>query len=393
MTFRFVLFTMLLPWVAVGQGLQDINYSYLYRTSGPFSFRTVPVRTSAGWIVHFELAVAAGFGPVNDYVIEWERRGNLRDKNGVDLQSDSTFSVRREASATGVAGTVLMPPGDVKGVLNAKVTSSSRKQVWNFPVQLRDNYPVDMTVVAGGKVLTRNYVQSGQSLKIEGAKSNEELIVSYYADEFPAAAPPFSEALARVSSTIDTDSVYRILSGSTVSFRDNGLYLVQRDTASGQGYAFRVYDDYPKYSKLENLVDPLTYVCTRQELDRLKNSRGEKRQFDRIILNMTGDAERARIFMRNYFRRVEEANELFASYKEGWKTDRGMVYIIFGPPEEVYRFEDREVWNYNNRNFKLNFSFVRSSTLFDPDNFVLVRQKKYMLTWYEVIDLWRNSRF
>lgn len=219
------------------------------------------------------------------------------------------------------------------------------------------------------------------------------LIVSYYTDEFPAAAPPFSEALARVPAVIRPDSIFRITSGQPQRLPATGLYLIQRDTASGKGVAFRVDDDYPKYTRLENLVDPLTYICTRQEIERLKNSRGDKRQFDRTILNITGNSERAKTFMRNYFRRVEEANDLFASYKEGWKTDRGMVYIILGRPAEVFRFEDREVWNYSDTHFRGTLSFVRSPTLFDPENYVLVRQKKYMTDWYQVIDYWRNARF
>lgn len=394
MKFRFFFYlAMLVPLVATSQALQDINYSYLYRTGSPFSFRTMPVRTSTGWLVHFELTLAAGSGPVNDYAVQWEQRVDLRDKDGVDVERDSLASVTRQASATGIVGIVHFPLSEENIFLNARIVSQQRKQVWYFGLVLRDNHPVDATVLTSGKALTRKYVASGESLKIENAGSNADFVISYYSDEFPPAAPPFSEALARVSSVMTTDSTMRINQGQPVSFDQNGLYLVQRDTGSVQGTAFRVYDDYPKYSKLENLVGPLTYVCTRQELERLKGARGEKRQFDRIILNMTGDTDRARNFMRNYFRRVEEANEFFASYKEGWKTDRGMVYIIFGAPDEVFKFEDREVWNYDNGNFKINFSFVRSPTLFDPDNFVLVRQKKYMLTWYEVIDLWRNSRF
>ena len=97
--------------------------------------------------------------------------------------------------------------------------------------------------------------------------------------------------------------------------------------------------------------------------------------------------------MRSYFRRVELANYYFTSYKEGWKTDRGMIYIIFGLPDEVFKFSDREVWNYNNASYKVTFNFAKSPTIFGPDNFVLIRQKKYQTTWYEVIDLWRNARF
>jgi hypothetical protein len=111
------------------------------------------------------------------------------------------------------------------------------------------------------------------------------------------------------------------------------------------------------------------------------------------VLSVTGDKERAKDLMKSYFRRVELANRYFTSYKEGWKTDRGMIYIIFGLPDEVYQFTDREVWNYKNSSYKISFDFVQSSTVFDPDNYVLIRQKKFQETWYEVIDLWRNARF
>ena len=129
------------------------------------------------------------------------------------------------------------------------------------------------------------------------------------------------------------------------------------------------------------------------EFDKVKAAKGDKKAFDRVILNITGNTERARNFMRNYFKRVEWANQFFTSYKEGWKTDRGMIFIIFGVPDEVYRFADREVWRYKNEEFKANFTFVKSSTIFDPDNYVLVRDKGVRETWYSVIDLWRNARF
>ena len=174
---------------------------------------------------------------------------------------------------------------------------------------------------------------------------------------------------------------------------ETGLYLFQKDTISTEGFAFRVEEDYPRLAKIESLADPLIYVCTKQEFDRIKTAKGDKKAFDRVILGITGDTERAKNFMRNYFRKVELANEFFTSYKEGWKTDRGMIYIIFGLPDQVFRFTDREVWSYKNNTYKISFDFVKSSTLFDPENFVLVRDKKFQETWYEVIDLWRNARF
>ncbi len=38
-----------------------------------------------------------------------------------------------------------------------------------------------------------------------------------------------------------------------------------------------------------------------------------------------------------HYRRIAFTNERFASGKPGWETDRGRVYITFGPPDEIER--------------------------------------------------------
>ncbi len=40
-------------------------------------------------------------------------------------------------------------------------------------------------------------------------------------------------------------------------------------------------------------------------------------------------------FKQEHYRRVAYANEHFASYVAGWKTDRGRIYITYGPPDEI----------------------------------------------------------
>ncbi|MFC1477434.1 GWxTD domain-containing protein [candidate division KSB1 bacterium] len=42
---------------------------------------------------------------------------------------------------------------------------------------------------------------------------------------------------------------------------------------------------------------------------------------------------------QEYFRRVQFTDKYFrAVNKDGWKTDRGMIYILFGPPNDVIRY-------------------------------------------------------
>ncbi|MCD6115570.1 GWxTD domain-containing protein [bacterium] len=62
-----------------------------------------------------------------------------------------------------------------------------------------------------------------------------------------------------------------------------------------------------------------------------------------------------------YYRRIDIANENFGYYLAGWKTERGMVYVILGPPDDVERhpFEmsskPYEVWFYQQFNHNLVF--------------------------------------
>jgi len=94
--------------------------------------------------------------------------------------------------------------------------------------------------------------------------------------------------------------------------------------------------------------------------------------------------------IRKYFRSGELANNFFGSYKEGWKTDMGMTYIIFGPPDEVYRTGNTEIWTY--KNMKSRLIFNRAPSIYSPDNFVLQRDKRLMEPWYYTIDMWRKNQ-
>ena len=39
-------------------------------------------------------------------------------------------------------------------------------------------------------------------------------------------------------------------------------------------------------------------------------------------------------FKEEYYRRIAYANEHYASGIQGWRTDRGRIYIMYGPPDE-----------------------------------------------------------
>jgi GWxTD domain-containing protein len=59
-------------------------------------------------------------------------------------------------------------------------------------------------------------------------------------------------------------------------------------------------------------------------------------------------------FYRKYLQRLELCNDRYTSMgKQGWKTDRGRVYLLYGEPTEIERYPNQletrpyEIWNYN----------------------------------------------
>lgn len=370
------------------QALQDINYSFAYDPTEPFTFTVKAVKGVAGWSVFYELTLKDTAVQLNQYRIQWDTRSSLSEKQGVNIESEKIQSV---TSRYKVSGSIELQVSQTSQIITAKILNNAVKRAWIFYKVLAPDYPVNGYLVSENKIVTQPYISTTSPVVFKG--DGESRIISYYNDDFPAAVPAFSEGMGRVARRMKVDSTFTVPMAENLTFSEKGLYLVQKDTGSAEGFSFRVEDDFPRLARIESLADPLIYICTKQEFDKIKAAKGDKKSFDRVILNITGNAERAREFMRNYFKRVEWANFYFTSYKEGWKTDRGMIYILFGLPDELYKFGDREVWTYKSAHLKETFNFVRSSTIFDPENYVLIREKKFQELWYDKVDLWRNARF
>lgn len=91
------------------------------------------------------------------------------------------------------------------------------------------------------------------------------------------------------------DSTFRLTSGGTFTPTRPGVYLIQRDTNAAEGFAFLgVTDIYPKFSSIADLAEPLLYVTTSDEFAQIDLAGNDKSKFDKVILDVTGDRERAK---------------------------------------------------------------------------------------------------
>lgn len=372
---------------AHSQVLRDINYNYRYNSNGLFNFSWKVVKESNGYKVFYELLPSDTTQGFKELTIQFETRASLGEKSGNVVSAAPGYKQGKS-----IIGSTTFNDSE-QSIVVAKISllENGKTKAYTFYKSLPKNTSYYLS--SDNRTITSSFIGLNQSTSLQGLEVDKIIQVSLYKVPFPPGAPAFSTAQAKVPKTLKPDSTFTMAATTPVAFTKKGLYLAQQDTSSSEGLAFRVESDYPKLSTLESLAGPLLYICTKQETAKLKQAGNDKKKFDQVILSITGNAERARTFMRNYFKRVESANLYFSSYKEGWKTDRGMIYIIYGLPEEVYLFEDREVWEYKNDDVKTRFQFIKSPTLFDPENYVLIRDKKYTEQWYNMVDLWRKARF
>jgi GWxTD domain-containing protein len=384
----FLLFGGLWPMVLSAQAIISTNLNHQYNPNCEIQVRMQVVRQADQVHVLYALETISTVSGLDAYAIKWEKRENFSDRTGQQLANDSILT----RTNNGRTGRLTFPLPEKPWLLVLSVTNTSNPRTYQFPKLIEANYPVQGTITSNSQTVWSRFVTKNSSITYQGSSSQKRARVFRYQTDFPIASPPFAEKENRVDPLLVADSLFWIEPNVATVLKTEGLYLIQEDTTQAQGLSFRVENEtYPKLSRIADLAPPLIFLTTREEYDRIAQAGSNKAEFDKVIIEITKDKERAKTFMRSYYRRVELANFYFTSYKDGWKTDRGMIYLIFGLPDDVTYTGSTEVWNY--RSFDSRFTFVKSGSIYGPDNFILVRDKRFAENWYSIIDLWRKSRF
>lgn len=247
------------------------------------------------------------------------------------------------------------------------------------------------------KPLVTGYCDEPSRFKIHHNKDTSAVIyMRYFKNDYPLALPPFSNSSARpLSYKSDKTLVLNKEMDDIVIADYPGIYHFQFDTLIQEGYTFFYFDeDFPRLTSATGLIESIRYLTTREEYSKIQTSKNKKEAVDDFWLQLGGNRERARLLIKSYYSRVQLTNRFFTSYVEGWKTDRGLIYIIFGPPASVYRSSDSESWNYSSNSYygTLNFTFDKIKNPFTDNDYKLRRNKYYEIPWYKAVDSWRDGR-
>lgn len=158
-------------------------------------------------------------------------------------------------------------------------------------------------------------------------------------------------------------------------------------------------ENYPTLITPHELAEPLIYLMNGREYEQLMSINDPdslKEAMDRFWLNHLGSIRDARDVINLFYTRVEYANKQFTNFKEGWKTDRGMIYILYGAPWYIETRRNSLIWSYTH-NFgdpQRNFEFFRHRSpneFFPFDHYMLSRRAEYHALEHRQKQIWLSG--
>ncbi|MFI5203680.1 MAG: GWxTD domain-containing protein [Flavobacteriales bacterium] len=261
------------------------------------------------------------------------------------------------------------------------------------------NSPFLYLNLSSGEVPSFQPKTFGDSVKLESdAMKNKKLFIRYYNRNFGTSPPPFSSGKpATFSYRADSVFTYQANEKGKISFRKkgNGFYHVQLDSTTREGYTIYCLPvGYPSIRSGVQMLDPLLFICSKDEYTGMITKTDHHKAAEDFWISRSTTRERAREVIRQFYQRVEEANKEFTSYIEGWRTDRGMVYIVFGKPGFMQITEFGETWTYRTgmNSESMHFTFRKAENPFTENDYILDRNMMYKPVWYNAVENWRMGR-
>ncbi len=248
------------------------------------------------------------------------------------------------------------------------------------------NYPKFLNYFAQGEVFRLDY-------RLPGI---DTIYVDYYKPD---------HSIPRPQVVLDGPSFFTRIPDTTMimSFADTliytlpftGMYHFRIDTLHHGGITLHNYGtSYPQVKTDTDLMEPLFYIATMAEYRSLQRSHNVKRAVDDFWLERTSSMDRSRELIRVYYNRVLYSNLYFIADREGWKTDQGMIYILFGPPDRIRDTGNEQQWYYISRKQQkiIRFTFQRKPGQFSNQELEWKKTTETLQYWSAAVSSWRSGK-
>lgn len=256
---------------------------------------------------------------------------------------------------------------------------------------------------SAGLVLTRPYLRDNEGVVVATFGLTQPVRWRRYPTGTPALPPftdPRSQPAAPRTLAVRDSSAAPVMAGNLLRLPGQGLYTLKVGGTGGEPVRtvplLVVPASFPGQRTAPEVIEPLLYLTTAAERQAMLKAPDPKRALDRFWLDAAGgDQARGRELIRRYYERVTTANELFTGHKAGWLTDRGLLYVVLGPPQGVSRLASgEERWHYDQAGRQgeaVAFTFRPRPSTLAPDNYELARRPEYEMLWYAAVEQWRRT--
>ena len=164
--------------------------------------------------------------------------------------------------------------------------------------------------------------------------------------------------------------IYYSINDTTLNFGTYLLSVILKDN-NGNQIAMATKPFFSRWvglpasvEDIDEAIAQILYIASSSDIEYMEAGETETEKIKRFLQfwkskDPSPGNEENQVF-EEYFSRVSFANDNFSSYIKGWRSDRGMVFIILGPPNNIdrhpfeYDSKPYEVWQY----YDLNKSFV-----------------------------------
>lgn len=257
--------------------------------------------------------------------------------------------------------------------------------------RLQDNAQAIHLSTTDGTPIVKNYLTVQQEFELHyKTDSVNRFFIKYFKESQAPAAPPYSKNASLFDPLRNYDQLFVVPSKKGLKLTQEGLYFIQIDTNSNKGIFINCVDEYfPKMSRVDDLILSIRYISKNTEYEALTRAQNKKKELDAYWLSRNEDKDRAREMISMYYHRIQDANRFFTSYKEGWKTDRGLIYTIFGKPRTVRKYSNKEIWYYtqSRNSYPVEMVFHRVG-----EQYILQRSNDLRDPWMTEIKYLRQGR-
>ena len=396
-----LILTICTQWLFSQSRMSSADVSFLYNQDHEFLIDHRLAQDGNRVKVYLRFILNSGVVKISDYEIQYDIRNSYIDEKHVNasIRLDSATLI-----ATGFREFIYLFEFEKTVdqsliVIEVNNVLRNRKFLIDIPIEKNKttkNQPFLIFEAQRNVPYFSRFINLDQSVRLVNVFGNNgKYQIQGVLNNQSVAIPTFDDSKIKTPAKIEIDTLYSPVENEIIKFSTPGYYVINNATEPSNGLGVLVTDPlYPYFGQFEKMIEPLIFICTNDEFRTMKTASDSRMGFEDFITSRISNGGRvAQDFVKYYYGRVRKSAHLFTSNKDGWKTDRGMVYQIYGNPLQVFRNEEQELWVFaapNGGRIRFNFEIISEEN--NLLKYSLIRESKYKESWMDAVTSWRSGK-